>query len=304
MNIYSSKNSHIYYDNSILTYFGCIKDHYEYILKLLKSIIDSNDLNINILFCCNNILFNNTNKTITININYEHTIVKKGGRSVHPNCPLIKLNNIDYHIRIDRFNILNEYDIIIEYSNPNIKHMSTNNLFQNYVNKCVYVSSCIFDNTYFIKEGRTLSTLTTFINTNEPRRFKLLEDIKNRNIHHENVNDCFDINELKKLYMNTKVIINIHQTDHHDTFEELRILPCIQCGVIPICEYSPYQELVPYNDYIIWTSYDNILNTVEEVLKNYDYYFNKIFIDKKNIDINELPNINYNNLLNFIKSKI
>ena len=77
----------------------------------------------------------------------------------------------------------------------------------------------------------------------------------------------------------TKILINIHQTDHHDTIEELRILPAIQCGVIVISEISPLSELVHYHPYIIWTSYDTILDKANEVLENYDEYHKSIFTE-------------------------
>jgi hypothetical protein len=295
-------NTNLYYNDNFS--YGCVNDHNQYVFKLLKNIIENNNLNINISLCSNFFKFNNNNKTITINFNYEHTLVKEGGRGVTSDCPIINIGIDKYYIRVCKFNELINNDIIIEYSNPNIKHMNNHELFKTYVKKCVYISSCIFSDIYHIKENRQLSTLTTFINTDEPRRAKLLQNIKSRSIDHINVNNCFNIDNLKELYKNTKIIINIHQTDHHHTFEELRILPCLQCGVIAICEDSPYKELIPYHDYIIWSSYDNILNTVEEVLKNYDYYFNEIFNKKKHISLNDLHDINYNNLLQAIQNNL
>ncbi len=72
-------------------------------------------------------------------------------------------------------------------------------------------------------------------------------------------------------------MINIHQTDHHDTFEELRCLPALLCGCIIISEDSPLKEHIPYNKYIIWTTYDRIIETVTDVLNNYEVYWDNIF---------------------------
>ena len=63
-------------------------------------------------------------------------------------------------------------------------------------------------------------------------------------------------------------------------------------GVIVISEISPLNNLIPYNDYIIWSSYDNMIETTRLVLDNYEYYYNKIykstdilsFLHKHNID--------------------
>jgi hypothetical protein len=155
----------------------------------------------------------------------------------------------------------------------------------------------LYEKKWKIKE-RNINCLTTFINTNEPRRINLLNEIKNQNISHININNCFDSKELEKLYLNTKILINIHQTEHHHTFEELRVLPAILCGVLVICEDSPLKEKIPYHEFIIWTNYENILSKTMEVSKNYYLYYNKIF---KNNDIfSKLNELNYNGL----KSKL
>ena len=132
--------------------------------------------------------------------------------------------------------------------------------------------------------NRNIQSLTTFLDINQLRRKKLLEKISETNLIHSNVNDCFDKSELQKLYQNTKVIINIHQTPHHDTFEELRCLPALQNGVIVISEKSPLHHLIPYNNLIIWTDYESIVDKTKEVLENYEKYYQNVFTEK-NINI-------------------
>jgi hypothetical protein len=83
------------------------------------------------------------------------------------------------------------------------------------------------------------------------------------------------------VYKNSKVLVNVHQTDHHHTFEELRVLPALLNGVIVVSEDVPLKEKIPYSDYIVWASYDNIAQTVKDVSNNYEYYFNKIFTNSK-----------------------
>ena len=111
----------------------------------------------------------------------------------------------------------------------------------------------------------------------EPRRKVLLETIRKSNLDHINRNDCFSEHRLQELYQNTKVLINIHQSPHQDTFEEIRCLPALQNGVVVISEKSPLNHLIPYNDLIIWCDYDNIIEKTKEVLENYTEYFEKIF---------------------------
>ena len=89
-------------------------------------------------------------------------------------------------------------------------------------------------------------------------------------------------------------MVNVHQTDHHHTFEELRVLPALLNCVIIISEDVPLKESIPYGEYIIWCTYDEIPAKTLEVINNYTYYFDKLFTNG-NIDV-ILNNINTNNL--------
>ena len=165
-------------------------------------------------------------------------------------------------------------------------------MFSDFSNKHIYLAPILYETLHINTNNRNIQSLTTFININEPRRKKLLENIKKFNLSHSNINNCFDKIKLQELYQNTKVLINIHQTPHHDTFEELRCLPALQNGVIVVSEKSPLSHLVPYNELIIWTDYYNIINKTKEVLENYEEYYDKIFT-KKNIDtLNSMDDVN------------
>ncbi len=281
-------NSFLYYNEPIYL----IRDYYYSIVNLIIKLLTSSNLNINIILC-GDYNFNNNNKTIKIDINYEHTLVKKGGRDIAFGTPFgeINDNNDKYLVRICNFNQISVSDIIIDYTNPNIYNVKSLPLYKSFSEKHIYISPSIYD-TYFIKENRNITTLTTFINTSEPRRNALLQQINNY-IAHTNVHDCFEKNKLQDILKNTKILINIHQTPHHNSFEELRVLPALECGVIVISENSPLSETVPYHNSIIWTNYDNIVDTLKEVIQNYDYYYDKIFsIENRNI-IDSLSCHNY-----------
>jgi hypothetical protein len=269
-----------------------IKDYYIYILSIIKYVINKNNLSINVIFGNMIYDFNNNNKTIKININYEHTLVKKGGRGIENNTPtgIIQYNKDEnYLVRIDNLNDHINSDIIIDYSNPNIYNVKSSGYYDDFSHKHIYISPSIYQSTYIKMENRKISSLTTFINVNEPRRHKLLENIKNYDqFNNININNCFDKNDIENLYRDTKVIINIHQTPHHDTFEELRCLPALQNGVIIVAEKSPLNNLIPYNDLIIWCEYDDIINKVKDILDNYEEYHSKIFTNDNVTIINNM----------------
>lgn len=296
-------NSYFYYKENC----GIINDYYQLIVEIIKKILtNATNISVNITLGnhpCN--IFNNKNKTIIINLNWEHTLVKINGRDANDAPPgniICDDDNTNYLVRIDRYDELNNADIIIDYSIPNIVNVLKSNLFHEISKKHIYISSSIHE-LYFLKQNRDITTLTTFINIHEERRYKLLENIETLNIPHVNINNCFEKLQLQNLYQHTKILINIHQTPHHHTFEELRVLPAIECGVIVICENSPLSHLIPYHNYIIWSSYDDILNKVNEVINNYDYYHNLIFTQKSNI-LTELNNRNYETLNNAILKRL
>jgi hypothetical protein len=270
-----------------------IKDYYMYyILSVIKYVINKNNLSINVILGNMIYDFNNNNKTIKININYEHTLVKKGGRGIENNTPtgIIQYNKDDnYLVRIVNLNDHINSDIIIDYSNPNIYNVKSSGYYNDFSDKYIYISPSIYQTTYINMENRKISSLTTFIDVNEPRRYKLLENIKNYNqFNNININNCFDKNDLENLYRDTKIIINIHQTPHHNTFEELRCLPALQNGVIIVAEKSPLNHLIPYNNLIIWCEYDDIINKVKDVLDNYEEYHSKIFTNDNVTIINNM----------------
>jgi hypothetical protein len=127
--------------------------------------------------------------------------------------------------------------------------------------------------------NRNIDILTTFLDLNQERRKVFLNKVIDLNLPVKNINTFFDLESNYNLLQSTKILINIHQTDHHHTFEELRCLPALLNGVIIISEDCPYKEYVPYHKYIIWSSYDNIINVVSDVYNNYDKYYNEIFIN-------------------------
>jgi hypothetical protein len=57
-------------------------------------------------------------------------------------------------------------------------------------------------------------------------------------------------------------------------------------------------EHLPYNEFIVWSLISPTLETVEEVLKNYDEYYNRIYGDfgKLNAILDKMENDGYDNL--------
>ena len=103
-----------------------ISEYFNYCLKLIKNKLLEIHKPINIIFGNLDATFNNSNKVLKIDIQYEHTLVKEGGRNVgtkfFSNTPTD--DGELYLVRIDRFDYFNSLDVILEYSIPNIVNIS------------------------------------------------------------------------------------------------------------------------------------------------------------------------------------
>lgn len=294
-------NSYIIYNENTCKTF---KDYYDYISLLLYKILENNP-QFNVVLVFENVILDNSieKDIIYIFLNIEHTLVRIGGRDTENSSigviPVVGVGEEkgeNYLVRIDKYELLQQKHIVIDYSNPNIINVRESGLFNNFSEKMLYISPILYP-FCVSSQNRDISCLTTFININEPRRRKLLE---NSGI--TNINNCFERIALQKLYMRTQIMINIHQTDHHHTFEELRVLPALCCGVIVICESSSLLESIPYNKFVIWTDYDNILEKRKEVMDNYAKYYHSIFGENTLRDLLlKMENDNYNNLYNKIR---
>jgi hypothetical protein len=203
-------------------------------------------------------------------------------------------------------NNINTSDIIIDYSIPNILNIKSNIECEYIVKKMVYVAPLLYDLSLGTNVNRTINILTTFINTNEPRRKRLLQSLDELQVQNKNINNCFNSDDLRSLYFNTKILINIHQTEHHHTFEELRVLPALLSGIIVISEESPLSDHIPYREFIIWADYSSIHTIAYDVLTRYEEYHRRTFskenIEKLSAIVNHLKYETYAKLNSLISS--
>jgi len=245
---------------------------------------------------------NANEKGIRILYNYEHTLVRKGGRdtaSAFEGAISVLQNPTEtYMIRIIDLDQFKTADLIIEYSKPNIENIksSFDTVLVELAKKLVYIAPCLYKPS-FVKGTRSNQVITTFINDQEPRRKKLLYSLMTSRVSCININNCFTKQKVQELYLKTKILINIHQTEHHNTFEELRVLPALLNGTIVISEVSPLSELVPYAKCVLWVPYEKIVATVKDVLARYDAVHKQIFESVENRQILEsLNETNYETL--------
>jgi len=271
-----------------------IKDYYDYCFNLIVEALQYSEEQIDVSL--GKTVFD---QCVRLDIQPEHTLVKLGGRSVSESV----LGNIptddgsgNYQVRIDRFDHYRNLDGIIEYSVPNIVNMQicSDKSIIEYAKKCRYIAPLIYD-TDRLENNERSGVFTLFALGSSPRR-----DVFHKSTGIDNISGVFCPAKLAELYYNKAVMVNIHQTEHHHTFEELRVLPALSQGVVVVAEESPLKEHIPYSDSIVWCSLENMSDVIRDVESNYQSYRQKIFTSKLSETLQKLRQNNATNISELI----
>jgi hypothetical protein len=263
-------------------YDRVIRDYYFYIERLFANSLLTIEMPCIIIFDCKGfswLKFFLPLKRIVLQI--EHTLVKPGARDSEGTVPGhigILGDSGNYLVRLARFSKLSSADIVIEYSRINQFNVSKSDELSTYSSKAFCISPALYSlvaDSFSLTRKRFMDTLTMFGNPNEPRRRKFLEELVLAGVKSQNVNNVFE--GVEDLYRNTKILINIRQTDHHDTLEELRVLPALRCGVIVISERAPLVEITGYSRHIVWGELHELPSIVLDVQNNYEQWHRRIF---------------------------
>lgn len=208
-------------------------------------------------------------RTVRIGLQCEHTLVKPGGRdsdgAAAGGIPLPDSTDT-YLVRIAGYERLRQCDRVIDYSLPNLANIASCPRFADYLARSVHVAPLLAGPAPGAGDGRRRGVVTTFTDSGQPRRRALLERLAREGIGARNVTGVYDEHGLCRLYGGADVVVNVRQTDHHDTLEELRLLPALLCGAIVVSEDVPLRSLVPYERFIIWADYERIPEAVRGAL--------------------------------------
>lgn len=115
------------------------------------------------------------------------------------------------------------------------------------------------------------------------RRKYILNQIENITILSDQFGD-----ERDNILFRHKILVNIHFSKDYNIHEQLRTTRCIFNKMIVITEPSLDDDINPLKDFMIITEYENIPNMINQVLNNYDEYYNKLFSKSFDEAITEL----------------
>lgn len=268
------------FDKNIFDYSSYIRS------GLLKELPNISQRSIFFLRVSPPTLFHFVAPCFAIFIQVEHALVKPGGRDSNgfeAGALLIPgdANSTPYLARLSDYERLKKFDFIVEYSRINLANIQGVEKFCVLNEKHLYISPALYKLHCASSDARyrNFITIANFGNPKEPRRKTFLEGMRAKAIPIQNIQTWYE--DVEELYSRTRILVNIRQTDHHDTLEELRVLPALRSGVIVISELAPYKELTRYSNFIIWGSLDELPEIIRHVQNNYEATWNAIFATDK-----------------------
>jgi hypothetical protein len=219
-------------------------------------------------------------RIIRADLQKEHTLVKPGGRGSEGaptgRIPLPGAGGGHYLVRVVDQAALLKQDVVFEYSLPNWLNLRAAGFCQPLLEKLQHVYPLVYPPLReYTHVGRDLSVITLFADLSQPRRAKLAEKLTACEVGYRNIQGVY--RGVEAIYRRTRILVNIRQTDHHDTLEELRVLPALSCGVIVINEIAPLVEKLPYARFMLWAKLEDIPALVQAVHADYERYFSRIF---------------------------
>lgn len=181
---------------------------------------------------------------------------------------------------------LQYYDIVVEYSMPNIQHVTASAYHsQQFLQRILYIPPIAFVytprgnttcNNNGIRDIQFLSLFSAHTYAEGTRRKAVMDTLNTMVVNMTTVNDKFTMDEVQELFSRSAIVLNIHQSEGSRTIEEFRILPALLMGAVVVSEDGPLLEHIPYRDYVIFSTEADFAATVVNVSSHYEHYYDKI----------------------------
>lgn len=217
---------------------------------------------------------------LRIGLQWEHALVRPGGRDsdgAPPGATALPDAAGRYLARLARRAELEACDLVFEYSTPNRVHLQRSGLAQ-YAARSLVISPQPWAPDFDVTR-RDLDLVTLMHDLCQPRRARWLAEARRAGLPLRNVRGVYAPDQLRALLRRTRVLVNLHQTDEHHSFEELRVLPALLCGVVVVSEEVPLREHIPYAEFVLWSSRDALLDTVRAVAAAHAEWHARLFGD-------------------------
>ncbi|QKF94521.1 hypothetical protein QKU48_gp1063 [Fadolivirus algeromassiliense] len=262
------KNIIICINNNIMIYM------YEYIRSLVLP------LKCKIMF--NNLNYQYEDNNIYIFIqSLPLNVINK----LNKNMFLLNTEQLTIDMWKNRMETILKNDIqLIDYSSENISLLNNNNIIQlpyqyneeeiNHLKKLINENNKTYD--------------VVFVGNISSRRRYVCDELLKNGIKVLILDRKYGNNRDMEI-SNAKILLNIHFDETYNIYEHIRCDRWIFSGMMVVSEKSINNETLDINDLVIFEKYDNLLNKVTDVVKNYDKYYSE-FMEKHTNVVNKIRN--------------
>jgi hypothetical protein len=156
-----------------------------------------------------------------------------------------------------------------------------------------------------IRNFEKTKNIAIIANYKNARRCKIMNELSNSNCEFTNIDGLFSERRDEILFRH-KILVNIHFDQNYMIHENMRCDRCIFNKMIVISEKSLFDEKLPLNKFMILVDYDEIVETSINVSNNYEFYYNKIFVEQNfdsfmetyKIELQNIYDVEINKMIN------
>ena len=214
--------------------------------------------------------YEDTNIQELLSNNAVCIFVQTGPYFKHPNALVMNIEQLSKQClsSCQQLNAhLGNYNLLCDYSMGNIRIL--NNLTD--ISKPVYYLPYQYNPSeiYNFEKTKGLVFVGDYYSA---RRKSIIENIPNINI----ITDKYG-KELDADLFRHKILVNVHHSADYNIHEQIRTTRCVFNKMIVISETSLDDDTLPLRKHMIIVEYDKIIETVHDVLANYDMYYTRLF---------------------------
>ena len=78
-----------------------------------------------------------------------------------------------------------------------------------------------------------------------------------------------DSHQFRSTLNGTEILLNVHPSEYNHMFDDQFLLPALLYSVLVVSEVSPFQEQVPYHEYITWSTIHNMMTALLDMQNNF-----------------------------------
>jgi hypothetical protein len=251
----------------------------DYLIELLRSHPGSDRLDLTLLLHGARARSGRSGPTRRIRFQPEHTLVKPGAAESDPapssRTPLPGSQD-RYRFRLLHQSLLEQADLILDYCECNLRHWQDSAQADSLLRRARLLSPINLPVAHDA-HARSRALVTLFSNPPGRRRAAFLAEARDHGLPVIQAGRAYRRQALTSLVDDTVVLINLRQSDHHDTFEALRVLPALARGVLVVSEDVPLRAALPYQDCVIWADRGHLLEALEDVHARRQHHWQAIF---------------------------